>query len=315
MPRSEEAIHRRAAKRQRTVEEQRVFDLKDMRTAENNKKKKGNEENHHAKQEGHVSKGSTSTPSKPTKIVLNESENDPLKEPGAWKCLSCGNENFASRNWCNSKTCNERRPADSFPAVSGWHTKTHSTAKPFRHQQQQQQQPERRIPRHDPQTSKVVVWSKQADRTMMNKNQELRRLYLETNGEGMSTDDVERAKILIARDERKQQKKRKNHNGTEEQKDNQSTPEQSETVTLVLPSSQESTGTVPTTMTTSSTVASPGEGGVDPRIQRKLNKALRKRYATSGGEGMSEENKERVKILMARHERKRQKVLSFVPKE
>ena len=34
-----------------------------------------------------------------------------MQEQGAWICPGCKNENYASRQTCHSKTCNERRPA------------------------------------------------------------------------------------------------------------------------------------------------------------------------------------------------------------
>jgi hypothetical protein len=118
----------------------------------------------------------------------------------------------------------------------------------------------------------------------LNKNQQLRRKYQETNGEGMSVDDIERAKILIARDDRKRQKKLKDMTGEEstsrvEVKDESAKPTEDPAMDEV----------------------------VDLKVQRKLNKTLRRRYVATGGEGMSEDDIERAKVLIARDERKRQK--------
>ena len=97
MARSEEALQRRAAKRQRTVEEQRIIDL------ENLKRQK-------LQQKNNTPSSSNAFPQQQQRQGDN-SGGDPMKESGAWKCPQCNNENFASRRWCNSKTCNEPRPA------------------------------------------------------------------------------------------------------------------------------------------------------------------------------------------------------------
>ena len=41
-------------------------------------------------------------------------DDDPMKEQGAWICTKCQNSNFASRKYCNSKTCDERSPYQIF---------------------------------------------------------------------------------------------------------------------------------------------------------------------------------------------------------
>jgi hypothetical protein len=315
MARSDEAIRRRALKRQRTEEEQRAFDR-------NNKVEKKHKQQPKpvqttvldAPKDGHTN---------------DDDEYDPLKEPGAWKCPGCGNGNFASRQWCNSKTCDERRPIH-IPAPTSSATRTKRPIKDFKNHyepnpfdeegawtcpscqfqnfasrerckgfQCNEKRPtgngqsaanngtsnsSRRLPRHDLETSKVVVWSKQADASTLNKNQQLRRKYQETNGEGMSVDDIERAKILIARDDRKRQKKLKDMTGEEstsrvEIKDESAKPTEDPATDEV----------------------------VDLKVQRKLNKTLRRRYVATGGEGMSEDDIERAKVLIARDERKRQK--------
>ena len=52
-------------------------------------------------------------------------------------------------------------------------------------------------------------WGKQADATTIEANRRLREEYQKTGGKGMSQGDQERARILIARDKRKQEKKRR----------------------------------------------------------------------------------------------------------
>lgn len=110
-----------------------------------------------------------------------------LNEPGSWICPGCKNHNFASRNACHSKTCDEKRPA-GIPVPPRFQ---HPTAKP----------------RHDPDTSKTMKWAEQASTDTVENNQALRKRYKETGGEGMTQADVTRAKLLLERDERKKQKK------------------------------------------------------------------------------------------------------------
>ena len=110
-----------------------------------------------------------------------------LAEPGSWVCASCTNHNFASRAVCNSKTCNNKRPA-------------HVIVPPrFQHPSKKS--------RHDPATSKKMKWGAQASAETVDKNQDLRKRYVETGGEGMEEADVARAKLLLERDERKKRKK------------------------------------------------------------------------------------------------------------
>ena len=70
--------------------------------------------------------------------------------------------------------------------------------------------------RHDKETSKKLVWDRQADTKTLSKNQEVRQRYKETSGDGMDAADVERAKLLIARDQRKQEKMKKKKKQKEE---------------------------------------------------------------------------------------------------
>eukprot|EP00978_Attheya_sp_CCMP212_P025282 scaffold80964_cov57-Attheya_sp.AAC.4 len=134
----------------------------------------------------------------PRRIQSNSSIN-PLDEPGAWKCPGCSNHNFASRHECRSTTCDEKRPLGVFV-------------------------PPRRIQpkptRHDPVTSKKESWGEQAGKDKILHNQELRQRYLEKGAEGMSEEDIVRAKLLIERDERKKTKKeaKKKYKATKKQK-------------------------------------------------------------------------------------------------
>ena len=53
----------------------------------------------------------SNAPAKNSATLTMKKSIDKMKEPGAWICTSCGNNNFASRKKCNSKTCSERQPS------------------------------------------------------------------------------------------------------------------------------------------------------------------------------------------------------------
>jgi hypothetical protein len=310
MARSEDAIRRRALKRERTEEEQRKIDLKDMDIASKRRKEK--------------------------KQVNDDNPDDPLKEAGAWKCPGCGNENFASRHWCNSKTCDERRPGHiAAPVKIGRgppqskrphgeiNYKVPSSSHPMDEEgawvcvscqysnfasratckgeeckekrpahlpgRPSNKNPNNKRQRHDPETSKSLEWSKQADKATLSKNHELRKQYQETGGEDMTSEDVERAKTLIARDERKRQKRLqlKEEAAAEEDGIDQ--------------------GAVPVKNSDDVIKPMPDDLVSTTKAQKKQNKSLRKRYLATDGKGMTEEEIERAKILLARDERKRAK--------
>ena len=123
-----------------------------------------------------------------TKVSATSGEaRNPLGEPGAWHCQGCGNHNFPSRNSCHSKTCEEKRPAGIFV--------------PPRYKRPANG-------KHDESTNIKTKWPKQADQATVEQNVALRKKFIETGGEGMEEEDVNRAKILIARDERKKDKKK-----------------------------------------------------------------------------------------------------------
>lgn len=288
MARSEEALQRRAAKRQRTLEEQRKVDLEDIKRQKSQAKK--------------------------FPLPQNEGENpiDPMKEAGAWKCQQCGNENFASRRWCNSKTCNEPRPSHIVAPPRRQSLSSNKSQQQRRRDGHPLDEPgawacgscgsknfasrevcynrsclqprlfsttplkgsnSKSNPRHDEATSKKLIWASQADRSTIEKNQELRRRYLDTGGEGMELQDIERAKILIARDERKKRKK----------EPKEQVPVEEAKLNMIVNETD------------------------NEKSKRDRNKALRKLYKETGGKGMKPEMVERAKQLIERDERKRQK--------
>ena len=375
MARSEEAILRRALKRQRTEEEQRKADRKDM---EQSKLRKAREEEKKATRrkdskgsrsmkgspflastrlhtptsasygkpasapEGAGASSSTNasssdTPSKDvdrteTPTIPTPSEPDErMREEGAWKCPSCGNENFASRNWCNSKTCNERRPHGiarppphpkklQAPPASREHRQRQLIMEPgawdcpscssknYASRDKcfnrscgrprpgtQNTEPVSKLSssinkrkRHNPETSKQLVWSKQADAKTLTKNRELRERYRSTNGEGMSQEDIDRAKVLIARDERKRQKK-KGKPSSSEASSAMNTSDREEKAPSDADKLDTAIPTTPSEHVANIETKKQQDTKQKSKSQKDKNKALLERFRKTKGKGMKEE--------------------------
>jgi hypothetical protein len=268
MARSKDALHKRAEKRNRSVKEQRKADSNDMEKAvinENNKRQKMNDR----ELSPPVSSNPPTTVEAPRDEIKQQPQQDPtvfaeqqkeiLSEPGAWTCQGCGNRNFASRTFCNSKMCDERRPSGSSSSPRTKVNPRPTLSKPaFKPKSQRQ--------RHDPETSKILVWAENASSDKIESNLKLRKQYQETGGEGMSEEDITRAKTLLERDERKKLKKQAQKPKEEVKVD---------------------TGIA--------------------KVATEKNLKLRKQYQETGGEGMSEEDINRAKILLERDERNKLK--------
>jgi hypothetical protein len=175
-------------------------------------------------------------------------------------------------------------------------------------------------PRHDEETSKTLSWAKQANKATLSKNQELRQRYQETSGEGMSPEDVERAKTLIARDERKRLKKVKTKmesgdetttpttlDNKDAQEDDDNTKEKMESETTSMDKTEQDDEDDDETTNETNKKKEAIKAASSSKSKRDKNEALRKRYLETGGEGMAAEQIERAKTLIARDERKRQK--------
>ena len=138
--------------------------------------------------------------------------------------------------------------------------------------------------RHDRTASKTSTWSAaQADPSTIEDNRKLRQRFMETKGEGMDEKERERAQTLIARDARKREKK------------------------LQQKGKQVITDDKATTCKQDKDCTNPTPVKVADKEIRKRNKALRKRYLKTNGDGMTHEEQERARMLIARDERKRQK--------
>ena len=158
MTRSAQALERRAAKRNVSIKEQRVKDGSARKT-------KGQGDSR-------------------------------MKEPGAWRCPSCGNHNFASRRTCHSVTCSQQQPSQSKGAV----VRQERQAADKVHKEQWQ----RRLCRQERQAASWKI--PQADTATLATNQQLRQRYLADDAQ-LTPKERERAKVLLARDERKRLKK------------------------------------------------------------------------------------------------------------
>jgi hypothetical protein len=407
MARSKDAIRKRAEKRDRSIGEQRKADGQDMEKQIAKKLKKdynpyapapGERPSSHSgpppprdtSKSPRRSDASSAVPV-PIRRPSSSQTQDPASEPGAWTCKSCGNHNFASRNNCNSNTCNERRPEGGFsPRPEGgippppprkvdepkrqgssngsggplpnrqgneealteagaWvckgcgnnnfasrkycNSKTCSERRPRELAPQSSSKPK---PRHDAETSKKIDWGENAPVEKINQNLELRKRYKDTGGEGMSEDEVKRAKLLLERDERKKVKKEEIKANRKPSKTASGTPtkEVVDTTTKAEDISKsvdsttaeelketdekedapaeiaKETDTMPANEPEEATLSKDELRAVRKEQAKKLkksNKRLRMVYSKTSGEGMDEKDVEKVKILLERDERKKRK--------
>ena len=235
MARSEEALRRRAEKRGRTVSEQRAADALEEQKQQA------------AQQQAQAAPTVTSPPTAAPKDAR-------LQEVGAWMCPQCGNHNFASRYSCHSVTCRQKRPTN---------------------------RPQKQNNKRDRTTNDAAPWNiPVADDTTLAANRRLRERFIETAGKGMTVEEQERAKILIARDERKRQKKK--------HQDPKALPEASSTSS-------------PTKQPSPPKQSAPKKNPTPPNLEKK---ALLQRYLDTAGKGMTTEEQERAQILVARQERR-----------
>lgn len=166
MARSAEALARRAAKRKVSVTTQRSNDAKKPKQKANDTRNFNESDRYQA------------LVASPDTAAYNSA----LTEAGSWVCSRCGNNNFASRRVCNSKTCDEKSP----------------------HRQQQK----KLAPAHLP--SMKGKWAAQKDKQGVEWQQHLRRCYRGEEGcdmTSLSEEEKARAKILVERDERRAKKK------------------------------------------------------------------------------------------------------------
>lgn len=165
-------------------------------------------------------------------------------------------------------------------------------------------------PRHDVETSKKLVWARQSDSKTISRNKELRELFRQTGGKGMDTEDVERAKVLLARDHRKQERKKRNMNKTAGVT-NKKLTESSDTAkkesdslsnkkeVLAQEEIKQRDGNLESTKK--------GRKSTEAQSQRDQNKALRVLYLKTGGKGMEEDQIKRAKLLFVRIKKKHQR--------
>lgn len=232
MARSADALQRRALKRKRTVEEQQKVDAQNARRVKNQK------------------------------LVA--------QADGAWKCPACQTQNFASRYICHSKTCQEPKPETAKTPSRTPTKRSNTSSSDIKSSQNKRQRTE-----DSPTTAEAIEWTKpQASPSQIEYNQKLRQRYA-ARDPTLTDQEIERARILIARDERKREKKLKLKK-------------------LKVDKDSSSIKTEPLTS----------------KDQRKRNNAILKRFKKTGGEGMSQDELTRAKQLLARKERKKQQHLS-----
>jgi hypothetical protein len=122
------------------------------------------------------------------------SAEDPnLEEAGSWTCAGCGNHNYASRSNCNTKTCRQSRPANSYPAAGG------SMTRPSR-------PPVMAFAKPAVVELKKLVWPEQGGPEKIKYNEELRARSI-SHPESLDAEETARAAVLADRDARKKVKK------------------------------------------------------------------------------------------------------------
>jgi hypothetical protein len=193
-------------------------------------------------------------------------------------------------------------------------------------------------PRHDPETSKLIDWTKpQASASLIEQNQQLRQ-RLRDGDPTLQGDELERAKLLVARDERKQQKKaaqKKSKAQVEKpcsvdkttttikdkkedavsETDSQETDKKNNARRLKLLAMREQQKANKKLL--QKLQETQGEGLTEAQQEkaleihaRKMNKLLMKTFEkTGGGKGMSPEDAARAKLLIERKARKREQRL------
>lgn len=337
MARSEEALKRRAMKRQRTDAEQRLADRIDMRRRQE-KALAGTANNHH--QSSSTGPSNKQDPKSfqhdrysgaATKYPLDKRKN-PRKEFQGEKCVAPPRPYNGRRD--NDGDSQHRHSQsnvkDGEDNSNKDHTKDQQPAKasPSRNEEVGTSDSRKRkngmmdnrsrddvrdvLPplqnnrssssRHNEVTSRKLLWAPQGDPMRISRNHELRLQFHQTNGVGMDEDDIQRAKVLIARDERKKNKKKEGIRTSDPVKDtdkgvNQASGGgQQKGDEKVTPDWED----VPEKPEKEKTKKSTAEA----RSKRDRNYALRKLYLETGGIGMKDEQITRAKTLIDRAERK-----------
>jgi hypothetical protein len=200
MTRSEAALKRRAEKRKVSLEEQRAKDNPDVNHPVNKKRKQ--EEDVKKKNDG--GNLHNTYEDNPNNVI------DPLKEDGSWICSACNNHNFASRRICNSKTCNQPRPGGNygFKQTNNKHYKVVSK-RSFNILVANRKN---KSSDGEGNASRVLLpklkWPTQAGPGRILYNQNLRERF-KLDRTKLNDVELERALILIKRDERKKEKRLK----------------------------------------------------------------------------------------------------------
>lgn len=264
MARSKEAIRRRAQKRNRTVEEQQKIDWKthQKQLEQREETEKGRNTN---LRDGTLSKCDANNTANPG--TTSPEKRETVLVGGTSVSLSSVGDTIIPESRDKSPDSLRRRRPQSNTLM----TPTTNQMQPS--------------------------WGIQADATTIEANRRLREEYQKTGGKGMSQGDQERARILFARDKRKQEKKRR-------QKQTKTTDAPPKT-RITSTNGRNDMKVSKSAEKNDSNKSSPNKMSAnESKEARKRNKALRKRYRETNGEGMAKDEQERARILIARDERK-----------
>lgn len=279
MARSEEAILRRALKRNRTEGQQRYSDRIDMNRQTLKQKQIDNCE---------FDSNTRLRVSKPS--IQNRKED--RRKPSSRNVDSADNSNQFKNGSHGRRITDSSEMPRRKPSLL---TKTNKT----KHH------------RHNVETSKKLVWARQSDSKIISKNEELRQRYRETGGKGMSAEDLERAKLLLARDERKQEKKKKKNQRADATDSNTKASKESSDTGQKDDTSSSRNGEVlaqeETTLQHRSLESKKGKKSNEAQAKRDQNRALRMLYLKTCGKGMKEDQIKRAKLLIARDEKKQKR--------
>jgi len=303
MARSEEAILRRALKRERTEGQQRNADRNDMnrQTVELNQKVRTESDSN---KRSRVSKPISRNQKKDG---MNNSTSNLNSTIVAARSSEGANTNT------DDKTYDQVRPSQPF-RQDRRDAGPYNTRIPRPSERRGRKLPpslrmtKKKQSRHNEETSKKLSWGRQADSKTLSKNQELRQRYQETGGEGMNAEDLERAKLLMARQQRKEERKKKKSQKVEPNETMAEVPIIPSGITEkgnnALTQKNKAISEEETAQKDATQISMKGKKSSEAQARRDQNKAIRLLYLKTDGKGMKEDQIERAKSLIARDEKK-----------
>jgi hypothetical protein len=199
MTRSEEALQRRAKKRNLSVE-----DMKQVEASSFLKKNK-------VESKIETLKPVTSSPATPTRAATTTITTD------RWVCTACNNNNLSRISTTQCNRCQRlRSEVPAPPRVPNENSIIDESVNKLKPKEISEKPPVKEQPikkkKKDPKPEKLPpVWDcPPATQALIDENMKLRKLYEdEETRTQLSPEDLERARILVQRSERKKQKKEK----------------------------------------------------------------------------------------------------------